>query len=130
MQLNCFKEIISDLKKKNISVEVFNDIHKNPVKSDVYKGTEVFDAMHRDSIIGIGGGAALDVARAIVLRVNHREDLFKYDDLVGGDIYVTNDVPHFITIPTTAGTGSEVGRSAIIADDETHQKKFFSHQSC
>ena len=77
----------------------------------------------RDSIIGIGGGAALDVARAIVLRVNHREDLFKYDDLIGGDVYVTNDVPHFITIPTTAGTGSEVGRSAIIADDETHQKK-------
>jgi len=122
-QLDFFKEIINDLKKKNISTEVFNDIHKNPVKSDVYKGTDVYDATHRDAIIGIGGGAALDVARAIVLRVNHREDLFKYDDLIGGDIYVTNDVPHFITIPTTAGTGSEVGRSAIIADDETHQKK-------
>lgn len=122
-ELTFFKEIINDLKKKNISVEVFSDIHKNPVKSDVYKGTEVYDATKRDAIIGIGGGASIDVARTIVLRVNHREDLFKYDDLVGGDIYVTNDVPHFITIPTTAGTGSEVGRSAIIADDETHQKK-------
>src|SRR6478752_3014772 len=122
-QLDFFKEIINDLKKKNIPAEIFSDIHKNPVKSDVYKGTEVFDQTNRDSIIGIGGGAALDVARAIVLRINHREDLFKYDDLIGGDIYVTNDVPHFITIPTTAGTGSEVGRSAIIADDVTHQKK-------
>lgn len=121
--LDFFKTIINDLKKKNISTEVFSDIHKNPVKSDVYKGTDVYDQTKRDSIIGIGGGAALDVARAIVLRVNHREDLFKYDDLIGGDVYVTNDVPHFITIPTTAGTGSEVGRSAIIADDETHQKK-------
>ena len=122
-QLGFFKELNDDIRKKNISTELFYDIHKNPVKSDVYKGTDVFDNTNRDSIIGIGGGAALDVARAIVLRINHREDLFKYDDLVGGDIYVTNDVPHFITIPTTAGTGSEVGRSAIIADDETHQKK-------
>jgi alcohol dehydrogenase class IV len=122
-QLGFFRNIIESLNRKKISVIIFNDIHKNPVKSDVYKGTDVYDGTERDSIIGIGGGAALDVARAIVLRVNHREDLFKYDDLVGGDVYVTNDVPHFITIPTTAGTGSEVGRSAIIADDVTHQKK-------
>ena len=122
-QLGFFKAIVEDLKAKGISVEVFHDIHKNPVKSDVYKGGDAFDATQRDSIIGIGGGAALDVARAIALRINHREDLFKYDDLIGGDIYVTNDVPHFITIPTTAGTGSEVGRSAIISDDITHQKK-------
>lgn len=118
-----FKAIVSDLNEQGISVEVFSDIHKNPVKSDVIKGGDVYDSTKRDSIIGIGGGAALDVARAIVLRINHREDLFKYDDLIGGDVYVTNDVPHFITIPTTAGTGSEVGRSAIIADDITHQKK-------
>ncbi len=122
-QLPFFNKIIEGLKAKSISVEVFSDIHKNPIKSDVYKGTDAFDVTKRDSIIGIGGGAALDVARAIVLRVNHREDLFKYDDLIGGDVFVTNDVPHFITIPTTAGTGSEVGRSAIIADDVTHQKK-------
>jgi len=122
-QLDFFRSMISGLKKKNLSIEVFSDIHKNPVKSDVYKGTDVYDGTQRDSIIGIGGGAALDVARAIVLRVHHREDLFKYDDLIGGDVYVTNNVPHFITIPTTAGTGSEVGRSAIISDDVTHQKK-------
>ncbi|HJS53603.1 MAG TPA: iron-containing alcohol dehydrogenase [Chitinophagaceae bacterium] len=123
VQLGFFKTIINDLANKKISSEVFFDIHKNPVKSDVYKGTDVYDNSNRDSIIGVGGGAALDVARAIALRINHREDLFKYDDLKGGDIYVTNDVPHFITIPTTAGTGSEVGRSAIISDDQTHQKK-------
>ncbi len=122
-ELSFFKSIVSNLKNAGISVEVFSNIHKNPVKSDVYKGTEQWDATGRDSLIGIGGGAALDVARAIVLQINHREDLFKYDDLIGGDVYVTNEVPHFITIPTTAGTGSEVGRSAIIADDETHQKK-------
>ena len=122
-QLGFFKEIIKEFQGRNISADIFYDIHKNPVKSDVYKGTEAFDAGKRDAVIGIGGGAALDVARAIVLHVNHREDLFKYDDLRGGDIYVTNEVPHFITIPTTAGTGSEVGRSAVISDDINHQKK-------
>jgi alcohol dehydrogenase class IV len=122
-QLSFFKNIIKDLSNNNISVEVFSDIHKNPVKSDVYKGTDAWDNTKRDSIIGIGGGAALDVARSITLRINHREDLFKYDDLIGGDVYVTNDVPHFVTVPTTSGTGSEVGRSAVISDDVTHQKK-------
>ena len=118
-----FKKIVADLQAAGIIVTVFHDTHKNPVKSDVYKGTDAYDASNCDCIVGIGGGAAIDVARAILLRIHHREDLFKYDDLIGGDIYVTNEVPHFITIPTTAGTGSEVGRSAIIADDETHQKK-------
>ncbi|MFN3403101.1 MAG: iron-containing alcohol dehydrogenase [Cytophagaceae bacterium] len=122
-ELGFFKKIIQQLNSAGLSPEVFKEIHKNPVKSDVYAGTEVYDKTGRNAIVGIGGGAALDVARAIVLRVNHREDLFKYDDLIGGDIYVTNDVPHFVTIPTTSGTGSEVGRSAIISDDDTKQKK-------
>lgn len=122
-ELPFFKNLIAGLNQKGISTEVFSDLHKNPVKSDVYNGTDVYDATNRDAVIGIGGGVALDVARAICLRVHHRDDLFKYDDLIGGDVYITGAVPHFITIPTTAGTGSEVGRSAIIADDVTHQKK-------
>lgn len=122
-QLGFFKVIVDDLKANGFATEVFSNIHKNPVKSDVYAGTDAYDAHKADCIVGIGGGAGLDVARAILLRINHREDLFKYDDLIGGDVYVTNGVPHFVTVPTTAGTGSEVGRSAIIADDVTHQKK-------
>ena len=121
--LGFFKSIVSDLIRDGFSVEVFSDIDKNPVKSDVYRGIEQWDATERDCMIGIGGGAALDVARAMVLRVHHREDLFTYDDLIGGDVHVTGEVPFFVTIPTTSGTGSEVGRSAIISDDITHQKK-------
>ena len=118
-----FKKIVDDLTAAGLRVAVFHNIHKNPVKSDVYAGTDEYDQNNCDTVIGLGGGAAIDVARAIVLRVHHRDDLFKYDDLIGGDIYVTGPVPVFVTIPTTAGTGSEVGRSAIIADDDTHQKK-------
>lgn len=122
-QLSFFTALQKDLESKGISVQVFSDIHKNPVKSDVLKGGDAFAAGERDCIIGIGGGAAMDVARAIALRIHHRRDLFDYDDLIGGDKYVTEEVPHFITVPTTSGTGSEVGRSAIISEDDTHRKR-------
>ncbi len=122
-ELPFFKEIKNDLQQKGFSVEVFDKMHKNPIKSDALQGGDAFHETGRDCIVGIGGGVALDVARAIVLRVNHKRDLFDYDDLIGGDKYVTEDVPHFVTIPTTAGTGSEVGRSAIISEDESKKKR-------
>jgi alcohol dehydrogenase class IV len=123
VQLGFFRDIQKSLEVRGFSVEVFADIHKNPVKSDVEKGGEAFTAGERDCIIGIGGGAAMDVARAIALRIHHHRDLFDYDDLIGGDVYVTEEVPYFITVPTTSGTGSEVGRSAIISEDDTHRKR-------
>jgi alcohol dehydrogenase class IV len=123
VELDFFKKIKEDLQSKGISVEVFSSIHKNPVKSDVLEGGDKYKWFNRDSIIGIGGGAAMDVARAIALRINHHRDLFDYDDLIGGDQFVTEEVPYFITIPTTSGTGSEVGRSAIISEDDTHRKR-------
>jgi alcohol dehydrogenase class IV len=123
VQLGFFAELKRSLENRGFSVTVFSDIHKNPVKSDVEKGGEAFTSSDRDCIIGIGGGAAMDVARAIVLRIHHHRDLFDYDDLIGGDQYVTEVVPYFITVPTTSGTGSEVGRSAIISEDDTHRKR-------
>lgn len=123
VQLGFFQKIKDNLASRGISVEVFYDIHKNPVKTDVEKGGAAFKDTDRDCIIGIGGGAAMDVARAITLRIHHHRDLFDYDDLIGGDQYVTGDVPYFITVPTTSGTGSEVGRSAIISEDDTHRKR-------
>jgi len=121
--LEFFQDVVAGLGAKGLSVEVFADIHKNPVKSDVEKGGAAFTGSDRDCIIGIGGGAAMDVARAIALRIHHHRDLFDYDDLIGGDQYVTEEVPYFITVPTTSGTGSEVGRSAIISEDDTHRKR-------
>jgi alcohol dehydrogenase class IV len=121
--LDFFKRIIRLLGNEGINVTVFSEISKNPVKSDVLKGVSMFHDEECDSIVGIGGGAALDVARAIVLGAYHERDLFDYDDLIGGDKYVTEIVPHFVTIPTTSGTGSEVGRSAIISEDESKKKR-------
>ncbi|MFT4525472.1 MAG: alcohol dehydrogenase class IV [Bacteroidia bacterium] len=122
-KLPFFLETIDDLKKAGLEPSVYSEMHKNPVKSDVINGKTAYNESGCDCIVGFGGGVAMDVARSIALAINHHRDLFDYDDLIGGDKFVTEEVPYFVTIPTTSGTGSEVGRSAIIADDETHQKK-------
>ncbi|MCI5058210.1 MAG: iron-containing alcohol dehydrogenase [Flavobacteriales bacterium] len=126
-ELDFFKRIVSDLEKSGLFVPIYSEMHKNPVKSDVENGATYFRNENCDAIIGIGGGVAMDVARAIALAVNNRKDLFVYDDLIGGDKYITEPIPHFITVPTTSGTGSEVGRSAIISENESKRKRILFH---
>ena len=70
-ELKFFKEIQKNLEQHGLSTEVYKEMHKNPIKSDVLHGGDMYHKTKRDCIIGIGGGVALDVARAIVLRVNH-----------------------------------------------------------
>ena len=122
-----FQKIAQNLTTAGLQPGVFSDISKNPVKSDVLKGNEAYHQHNSDAIIGLGGGAAMDVARAIALSIHNRRDLFDYDDLVGGDQYVTEPIPLFVTVPTTAGTGSEVGRSAVISEDDTKKKRILFH---
>ena len=115
--------LIANLHTHKIEVTLFSKLAKNPVQQNVVDGASVFLQNKCDCIIGFGGGVAMDVARAIALKAHHPLDLFTYDDAIGGDKLVTEVIPHFITIPTTSGTGSEVGRSAVISDDNTHTKK-------
>jgi alcohol dehydrogenase class IV len=122
-QTEVFRKVFDLLKNGGLTPFTFCEIDKNPVKSNVLKGVESFKSHSADCIIGFGGGASMDVARAIALGINHTRDLFDYDDAIGGDRFVTEEVPYFVTVPTTCGTGSEVGRSTVIADDVTHEKK-------
>ena len=122
--LPVFKNVLENLNKNNINASVFSEIEKNPIKRNVLSGVDCFHSNSCDSIIGFGGGASMDVARSIALKANHPDnDLFDFDDALGGDRHVVNPIPHFVTVPTTSGTGSEVGRSAVISDDITHQKR-------
>ncbi|NBX15916.1 MAG: iron-containing alcohol dehydrogenase [Proteobacteria bacterium] len=123
VQLGFFKKILASLESAGISPAVYSGISKNPVESDVLAGVQHFQNEKCDGVIGLGGGASLDVARAIVLKAFHSRPLFDYDDALGGDKYVTEKIPPFVTVPTTSGTGSEVGRSTVIAENETHKKR-------
>lgn len=121
--LEFFKNILGMLKKSGIDFLVYDETMGNPVASHVRNGVKSYKANQCDSIVTVGGGAAIDVGKAVALMATNPGDLYDYEDFKEGALSAVNPLPWTIAIPTTAGTGSEVGRSSVISDDETHQKK-------
>ena len=101
---------------------VFTGIDPNPIEQNVLDGTAFYKSQGCDSVIGIGGGSPLDGAKAIRLKATHDLDLAEYDDNIDGWKKIGPNVPPFIAIATTAGTGSEVGRSTVITIKATNRK--------
>jgi alcohol dehydrogenase class IV len=97
-------------------------VSKNPKEPDVLDGVDVYRRVGADMVIGLGGGAPMDVAKAIRLKATHDLPLAEYDDLKDGWKKIHKSQPPMIAIPTTAGTGSEVGRSSVICLGEDQHK--------
>ena len=108
---------------RGVAHHVFSEVAGNPVRSQVMQGAAAYREHRADSIIGIGGGAALDVAKAVALMAGHPGDILEYAWDHPEARAITRPLPYFVAVPTTAGTGSEVGRSSVISDDATHVKK-------
>jgi alcohol dehydrogenase class IV len=106
-----------------LEAAVYSEIWGNPVRSQVKQGVAAYHAHKADAIIGLGGGAALDVAKAIALMASHPGDILEYAWDHPEVRPIGRPMPYFVAVPTTAGTGSEVGRSAVVSDDATHVKK-------
>jgi alcohol dehydrogenase class IV len=104
-------------------LEVFSGVQGNPVASQVRAGVDAYRAHGADSVIGFGGGAALDVAKVVALMALHPGDVLEYAWDHPKVRPIDKPLPYFVALPTTAGTGSEVGRSSVISDDETHVKR-------
>ena len=117
------RELMQDVRAAGLEPALFSDIAGNPVESSVTAGVAAYRAHEADGIVGLGGGAALDVAKAIALMATHPGGLFEYEDGRPGARPIDKEVPYWVALPTTAGTGSEVGRSAVISDEKTHVKK-------
>ncbi|MCA9520634.1 MAG: iron-containing alcohol dehydrogenase [Myxococcales bacterium] len=118
-----FAALIQRLDEAQIPHALFDGVHPNPKAADVVAGVEAYHVGDADSIISIGGGSAIDGAKAIQLMTTHGGSVIDYDDALGGSDAITDNLPPHIAIPTTAGTGSEVGRSTVITDPETNTKK-------
>lgn len=110
------------LEKAGLAVGTFDKVASNPIEQNIFDGVEAFRATGADVIVALGGGAPLDVGKLVALKTTHERPLVDYDDATGGDQYITSNVPPIITVPTTAGTGSEVGRSGVVTLAATGRK--------
>jgi alcohol dehydrogenase class IV len=108
---------------KGLEVAVYSQLWGNPTRSQVDNGVGAYRAHRADSIVGLGGGAALDVAKAIALMAVHPGDVLEYAWDHPNVRPIAKELPYLVAVPTTAGTGSEVGRASVISDDATHVKK-------
>lgn len=116
------------LKAAGIEPAVFADIKPNPTGKNIDDGVKAYkDGMH-DGVIAFGGGSGLDAAKAIALMVGQDRPLWDFID--EGDNYLrVNEagMAPVIAIPTTSGTGSEVGRCSVVVNEETHKKELIFH---
>ena len=106
-----------------LDVHVFAGVFGNPTASQVAAGAAAFKAHRADCVIGFGGGAALDVAKVVALMATHDGHVLDYAWDHPQVKPIVNELPHLIAVPTTSGTGSEVGRSSVISEDDSHLKR-------
>lgn len=118
------------LHEAKLSCAVFSDIQGNPVGKNVDDGVAACKAGDHDGVIAVGGGSALDAAKAIALMAGQTRPLWDFEDREDWwtrvDVDATRPV---VAIPTTSGTGSEVGRASVITDEAEHLKKIIFHPS-
>jgi alcohol dehydrogenase class IV len=106
-----------------LDVGIFHGVHGNPTAAQVMAGQAAYKAHRADCVIGFGGGAALDVAKVVALMAVHDGHVMEYVWDHPQVKPIVNELPYFIALPTTSGTGSEVGRSSVVSDDATHVKR-------
>jgi alcohol dehydrogenase class IV len=118
------QQFAQSLAAGGLAVETFSGIWGNPMASMVGTGVAAYRAHRADAVVGFGGGAALDVAKLVALMAaNAGNDVLEYAWDHPQVRPIANELPYFVALPTTAGTGSEVGRSSVVSDDKTHIKK-------
>ncbi|MGD8710505.1 MAG: iron-containing alcohol dehydrogenase, partial [Ectothiorhodospiraceae bacterium] len=112
--LPMISETMDALNAGGIGVDLFADIQGNPVGANVDAGVEVYRRGSHDSVIAFGGGSALDTAKAVALMAGQSRPIWDFED-VGDNWKRANAgaIAPCIAIPTTAGTGSEVGRASV-----------------
>ena len=107
---------------------MFSDVKPNPVESNLTAGIAAFKKGKHDGVIAFGGGSALDLGKLIAFQAGQTRPVWDFEDV--GDWWTranSDAIAPIVAVPTTAGTGSEVGRAGVITNEATHTKKVIFH---
>jgi alcohol dehydrogenase class IV len=122
------KNALKQLKKAGVEAAVFSDVKPNPVAANIEAGVKVLRAGKHDGVIAFGGGSPLDAGKVIAFMAGQKRPMWDFEDV--GDWYLRANpkgILPVVAVPTTAGTGSEVGRAGVITDEATRTKKVIFH---
>ncbi|HIO05700.1 TPA: iron-containing alcohol dehydrogenase [Candidatus Poribacteria bacterium] len=122
LQAGLIDIVTQQLEIAGVQYAIYDGVQGNPIEQDVYDGVKVYKNNVCDFVIGIGGGSPLDIAKLICLKSTHELPLEEYEDSIGGHKKISSNLPDFMAIPTAAGTGSEVGRSAVVTLESSGRK--------
>lgn len=126
--LPMFEKVIGEINSAGLRCGVFSGIKANPTGENVDEGTTYYRHHDHDGVIAFGGGSALDAAKAVALMAGQDRPVWDFEDV--GDNWLRVNVEAMapvVAVPTTAGTGSEVGRASVITDADKHIKKIIFH---
>ncbi|HEX8164855.1 MAG TPA: iron-containing alcohol dehydrogenase [Beijerinckiaceae bacterium] len=122
------KDAAAALEAAGLPCAVFSDVRPNPVAANVEAGLKALREGGHDGVIAFGGGSALDVGKVIAFMAGQTRPMWDFEDV--GDWWTRADpsgIAPIVAVPTTAGTGSEVGRAGVVTDEATHTKKIIFH---
>jgi len=107
---------------------MFSDVDPNPTEINLIAGVAAYKAGRHDGVIAFGGGSGLDLGKAVAFMAGQTRPVWDYEDI--GDWWTRADgsaIAPIVAVPTTAGTGSEVGRASVLTNSVTHEKKIIFH---
>ena len=126
--LPMLQKVLELVEQSGLRCAVFSDIKANPTGENVEAGVEFYKDHQHDGIIAFGGGSALDAAKAVALMVGQNKPIWDFEDVGDNWLAVNSEaMAPVVAVPTTAGTGSEVGRASVITDSAAHIKKIIFH---
>jgi alcohol dehydrogenase class IV len=121
-------KVRSRLREGGLTADVFADVKSNPTEANLREGVDAYRRGGHDGVIAVGGGSALDVGKCVAFMIAQTRPVWDFEDV--GDWWRRANaigIAPVIAIPTTAGTGSEVGRAAVITREDTREKKIIFH---